>query len=37
MPEHDHATADLIQFLSFPSVSTDPPARDTVASAPTGS
>ena len=23
-PEHDHATADLIQFLEFPSVSTDP-------------
>ena len=24
LPEHDHATADLIQFLEFPSVSTDP-------------
>ena len=30
LPAHDHATADLVQFLEFPSVSTDPAhAQDT--------
>ena len=29
LPEHDHATADLIQFLKFASVSTDPAHKAT--------